>query len=72
YVRFHGRNTQTWWGSQGDLRYDYNYSKAELQEWVPKIEGMAKQARKVVVFMNNCHLGQAAKNAKLLADLFSV
>jgi len=70
YIRFHGRNTQTWWGNQGDLRYDYKYTKAELEAWVPRIREMAKQTRKTVIFMNNCHLGQAAKNAKLLADLF--
>ena len=67
YLRFHGRNTGKWWGDHGDLRYDYEYSDDELQEWVPKINEMTKKARKVVIFMNNCHLGQAAKNAKKLA-----
>ena len=71
YVRFHGRNTGKWWGDHGDLRYDYEYSTDELQEWLPKINEMTQKARKVVIFMNNCHLGQAPKNAKMLQDLFA-
>ncbi|MFH1862407.1 MAG: DUF72 domain-containing protein [bacterium] len=70
YIRFHGRNTTTWWGKQGGLRYDYSYSLAELEEWQPSIFEMLKQARRVVIFMNNCHMGQAARNAKMMQDLF--
>ncbi len=71
YVRFHGRNAQTWWGERGDLRYDYDYSTAELKEWVPRIREMAAKAHRVVIFMNNCHMGQAPRNAKMLQDLFA-
>ncbi len=71
YVRFHGRNAKTWWGNHGDLRYDYNYTKAEIEEWKPKLEEMGKKAGKVVIFMNNCHLGRAALNAKMLQDIFA-
>jgi uncharacterized protein YecE (DUF72 family) len=71
YVRFHGRNTQTWWGERGDLRYDYEYSAGELREWIPRIRDIVKKAHRVVIFMNNCHLGQAPKNARMLKDLFA-
>jgi uncharacterized protein YecE (DUF72 family) len=69
YVRFHGRNYRQWWAGHSKLRYDYLYSKDELQEWIPKIQTLAQEAQKVYVFMNNCFQGQAATNAIELRDL---
>lgn len=70
YVRLHGRNAQTWWGrGGGGDRYDYNYSQAELDEWVKRIADLAQQARQTYVFFNNCHAGQAASNAQLMKEL---
>jgi uncharacterized protein YecE (DUF72 family) len=55
---------------RGDqLRYDYNYSERELMEWVGKINDLAKQAKQTYLFFNNCHAGQAARNAKLMEEL---
>jgi uncharacterized protein YecE (DUF72 family) len=68
YVRLHGRNTKTWWGGAGD-RYDYDYSREELREWVAKIRELAEKAGKTYVFFNNCHAGQAARNALLMRDM---
>jgi uncharacterized protein YecE (DUF72 family) len=68
YVRLHGRNTKTWWGGGAD-RYDYDYSPEELKEWVRKIRELADKASKVYVFFNNCHAGQAARNALLMRDM---
>jgi uncharacterized protein YecE (DUF72 family) len=50
-------------------RYDYDYSEAELKEWLGKIAGLAEQARRTYLFFNNCHAGQAARNAKLMQEL---
>jgi len=69
YVRFHGRNARTWWGRGGGDRYDYDYSPEELKEWVRKIRELAEKASKVYVFFNNCHAGQAARNALLMRDM---
>ena len=69
YVRFHGRNEATWWGRSGGDRYDYNYAESELREWVKKIGDLATQARRTYLFFNNCHAGQAARNAKLMQEL---
>jgi uncharacterized protein YecE (DUF72 family) len=69
YVRFHGRNYSKWWAGDGKLRYDYLYSRAELEEWVPKVRGLAAETQKVYVFMNNCFQAQAAQNAVELRDL---
>jgi uncharacterized protein YecE (DUF72 family) len=55
-------------GPSGD-RYDYNYSEAELKEWIGKIADLAQQARRTYLFFNNCHAGQAARNAKLMQEL---
>jgi len=74
YVRLHGRNARNWWarggpdGKSGD-RYDYEYSAAELGEWVHRIADLATQARRTYVFFNNCHAGQAARNAALMKEL---
>jgi uncharacterized protein YecE (DUF72 family) len=69
YVRFHGRNSATWWGGGGGDRYDYDYRPEELREWVRKIGELAQQARRTYLFFNNCHAGQAARNAKLMKEM---
>jgi uncharacterized protein YecE (DUF72 family) len=71
YIRLHGRNAQQWWKG-GALRYDYNYSDKELQEWKEKIEKMKGKAGKVFVFFNNCHLGQAVKNARQMMNMLNL
>lgn len=55
-------------GASSD-RYDYLYSKADLEEWVVKIKEMTLKAKKTFVFFNNCHVGQAATGAKLMRRL---
>jgi uncharacterized protein YecE (DUF72 family) len=62
YIRFHGRNEQTWWGKTGD-RYDYDYSENELEPWIEKIEQLEKTVWKIYAFFNNCHKGYAVRNA---------
>jgi len=65
YVRLHGRNAKHWWQG-GALRYDYSYRNNELNDWAERLKSMSKNARKIFVLFNNCHLGQAAKNALTL------
>jgi len=69
YVRFHGRNYQTWWQGDSKSRYDYLYTRDELSEWLPKIRALDEETGKVFVFMNNCFGAQAAKNAIDIRDL---
>jgi uncharacterized protein YecE (DUF72 family) len=73
YVRLHGRNAKNWWrrGGGGD-RYDYLYSEEELKDWVERIRELAAKAKKTYVFFNNCHAGQAARNAKLMQELLKM
>jgi uncharacterized protein YecE (DUF72 family) len=69
YVRFHGRNAKTWWGSGGGDRYDYAYREEELREWIEKIRLLERETGKVYLFFNNCHAGHAVKGAKMMAGL---
>ena len=69
YVRFHGRNARTWWGRGEGDRYDYDYNREELGEWLRKIATLAEQARRTYLFFNNCHAGQAARNASLMKEM---
>ena len=69
YFRLHGRNRKTWWGQDPSLRYDYLYNKRQLAEWMEKIKSADAKARKVFVFFNNCHAGQAARNARMLQEM---
>jgi uncharacterized protein YecE (DUF72 family) len=50
-------------------RYDYNYSASELGQWVKKIAELSQQAKRTYLFFNNCHAGQAARNAALMKEL---
>ena len=72
YIRFHGRNAANWWGSSrggGGDRYDYDYRPEELGEWVQKVTDLAERARRIYLFFNNCHAGQAARSAKLMQEM---
>ena len=70
-VRFHGRNHEAWEKKTKTAaeRFDYDYSKRELQTWVPKIESLAEEARETHVVMNNCYRDYAVNNARQLASL---
>jgi uncharacterized protein YecE (DUF72 family) len=70
-MRFHGRRTEVW-GKQGVPvieRFKYDYSKKELQEWVPRIEELGEKAKQTHVLFNNCYRDYATKNARQFADL---
>lgn len=73
YVRFHGRNRQAWWGSGeargAGARYDYLYSRQELEEWLPRIRGMEGQSSTLFAFFNNHPKGQAVINARDLREM---
>lgn len=70
YVRFHGRNKEKWWEhKEAWERYDYTYSREELEEWVPKIARLREKASTVFLFANNHWRGQAVDTARQLRDL---
>jgi len=80
YVRFHGRNADTWnkRGGSASERFDYLYSDDELREWVGPLGELAEQAEQAYAFFNNNatspdgrggRMAQAAANAKVLQRL---
>jgi len=71
YIRFHGRNSSDWYGTDSRTRYDYLYSEEELKAWVPKIRDLAGRTKKLFVFFNNHAKAQAITNAKMLINLLS-
>lgn len=71
YIRLHGRNSDHWWGG-GNLRYDYLYNETELQEWKEKIDRMKGKIKKTYIFFNNCHLGQAVRNARQMMRMLDL
>jgi uncharacterized protein YecE (DUF72 family) len=46
YIRFHSRNAANWYRS-GEERYDYDYSDAELEEWVAALDGLFAGGRRL-------------------------
>ncbi len=71
YIRLHGRNAEHWWNG-GALRYDYSYTPDELREWKERVAKLEGKAKKVFIFFNNCHLGQAVKNAHQMKEMFNL
>jgi uncharacterized protein YecE (DUF72 family) len=71
YLRLHGRNSEHWWNG-GPLRYDYSYSQKELQEWKERINKAEEKTKKLFIFFNNCHLGQAVKNARQMMQRLNI
>ena len=80
YVRFHGRNAETWnkRGGSASERFDYLYSEEELAEWVGPLRELSEQAEQAYAFFNNNatspdgqggRMAQAAANAKALQQL---
>ncbi len=76
YVRFHGRNRETWHrrGGSAAERFDYLYAEDELRGWLPALTELTGQAREVYAFFNNNarsrrgerEVAQAAENAQML------
>jgi uncharacterized protein YecE (DUF72 family) len=64
YVRWHGHGDPTW--------YDYTYSRDELAAWVPRVRSLLEAAPTVYGFFNNHFRGDAAVNARGLAELLGL
>jgi len=71
YVRFHGRNAQTW-NVRGGIaadRFDWLYSEEELAEWVGPLARLAEEADEVYAMFNNNRDDFAPRSAQLLRGL---
>jgi uncharacterized protein YecE (DUF72 family) len=74
YIRFHGRNAAKWWKQDRTPaeRYDYLYSADELAAWLPRIAEVSDHAAETYVVFNNHRNGQAATNARQMAELLGI
>ena len=63
YLRLHSRNADLWYAGAVQ-RYDYDYSRQEMTDLLDDWANLSDQADRVYVFFNNCHRGQAARNAE--------
>lgn len=63
YIRLHGRNYEKWFAHQESWeRYNYLYTKKELEPWIDRIKTVAA-SRETYVITNNHFRGQAIVNA---------
>lgn len=77
YIRMHGRNQNAWYASgtqepypdNGAARYNYDYSDAELESFVPIVQTALHEGRPTQIYFNNHPNGHGARNAKKLREL---
>jgi len=78
YYRFHGRNYDIWYGQEKEDdhrldRYDYLYSRDQLEPWVAEIKRAERKAeRKVRIYFNNHARAKSIRNGFLLMDMLSI
>ncbi len=64
YVRLHGRNYEQWFDSDNrNDRYNYLYSRPELEHWRQRIIAVAEKAQTTYVITNNHFESKAGVNA---------
>ena len=65
YVRFHGRNSATWYKRTGSSaeRFDYLYSETELRDWAGTLRELADEGAETVYAMFNNNGRSAAADA---------
>ncbi len=72
YIRFHGRNAPGWRSGNMQKQFDYDYSDAELKEWIDhRIVNMASQSKTGFIFFNNHVRAQAPRNAQAMIRLLT-
>ncbi len=70
YVRFHGRNRQTWFRRTGTAaeRFQYFYSEEELRQWADRMQRL-EGVRVCYAIFNNCYADYGVRNAATLKAL---
>ncbi|MHC4660204.1 MAG: DUF72 domain-containing protein [Planctomycetota bacterium] len=71
YIRLHGRNREAWFDrdSGRDEKYNYLYSRAELEWWVERVQKVRKDAKTTYIILNNHFKGKSLANALQIAAL---
>jgi uncharacterized protein YecE (DUF72 family) len=69
YMRFHGRNSKNWYGTNARDRYDYRYTDEELSAYMPVLRDISRKSKTMQVYFSNHAKGNAAIKAKKLMIL---
>ena len=73
YVRLHGRRYDTWFDDNPATppheRYNYLYSKEELDPWAARIQTVREHTQDTYVITNNHYQGKAVVNALQLLSI---
>ena len=77
YLRFHGRNYDIWYRDEKEDdhrldRYDYLYSRDELNLWVPQIKDVEQKTMRVRIYFNNHARAKSIGNGFLLMDMLLI
>lgn len=64
YFRWHGRGAKPW--------YNYRYSVAELEPWVPKLKEAAEKVESVYGYFNNHYHGYAVENCLQVLEMLGL
>ncbi len=72
YVRFHGRNRETWFKKNISAaeRFKYLYAERELQEQAERLKAVRNVERAYVIF-NNCYSNFGVMNATTMAQILA-
>jgi uncharacterized protein YecE (DUF72 family) len=67
YMRLHGRNAAQWWSPEApEDRYNYLYSREELQPFAAAATAGRSESRKAYLYLNNHFAAKAVVNATVL------
>ena len=72
YIRLHGRRYDQWFTPDHPHdRYNYLYTRDELERWKTRVEQVAEKAEKTFVVANNHFKGKAAANSLELKSMLA-
>jgi uncharacterized protein YecE (DUF72 family) len=73
FIRFHGRNAETWEkpGLSAAERFRYLYDEEELRGWVEPARELSRQASQLHILMNNCYEDYGVRNAAQIATMLA-
>ena len=67
YLRLHGRNAAQWWRHEkSEDRYNYLYTKHELEPIADAVEEASREVKKAYVYANNHFSAKSVTNAAIL------
>ena len=70
YLRLHGRNAREWWDpAESEDRYNYFYSKEELEPIAAVVKDVRAMIKKAYLFLNNHFSAQSVANAVTLKNM---